>query len=68
MEDYLCWYAHGELFVSNESMVERVVGLTSSASNVHEVVNDNSNPYKNIVMDAMRMNEGNVSDCPIIEE
>jgi hypothetical protein len=68
MEDYLCWYAHGELFVSNESMVERVVGLTSSASNMHEVVNDNSNPYKNIVMDAMRMNEGNVSDCPIIEE
>jgi len=68
MEDYLCWYAHGELFVSNESMLERVVGLTSSASNVHEVVNDNSNPYKNMVMDAMRMNEGNVSECPIIEE
>jgi hypothetical protein len=68
MEDYLCWYAHGELFVSNESMVERVVGLTSSASNVHEVVNDNSNSYKNMVMDAMRMNEGNVSECPIIEE
>ena len=44
MEDYLCWYAHGELFVSNESMVERVVGLTSSASNVQGVANDNSNP------------------------
>jgi len=37
MEDYLCWYAHGELFVPNKSMVERVVGLTSSASNVYEV-------------------------------
>jgi hypothetical protein len=35
---------------------------------VHEVVNDNSNPYMNMVMDAMRMNEGNVSECPIIEE
>jgi hypothetical protein len=68
MEDYLCWYAHGELFVPNESMVERVVGSTSSASNVHEVVNDNSNPYRNMVMDAMRMNEGNVSQCLIIEE
>jgi hypothetical protein len=68
MEDYLCWYAHRELFVPNESMVERVVGSTSSASNVHEVVNDNSNPYRNIVMDAMRMNQGNVSECPIIEE
>jgi len=68
MEDYLCWYAHRELFIPNESMVERVVGLTSSASNMHEVGNDNSNPYRNMVMDVMRMSEGNVSECPIIEE
>jgi len=68
MEDYLCWYAHGELFVPNESMVERVVRSTSSASNVHEVVNDNSNLYRNMDMDAMRMNEGNASQCPIVEE
>jgi len=45
-----------------------VVGSTSSACNVHEVVNDNSNPYRNMVMNAMRMNQGNVSQCPIIEE
>jgi hypothetical protein len=68
MEDYLCWYAHRELFVCNESMVERMVGSTSSASNVHEVVNDNSNPYKNMVMDAIRMNQGNISQCLIVEE
>jgi len=68
MEDYLCWYAHRELFVPNKSMVERVVGSTSSASNMHEVGNDNSNLYRNIVMDAMRMSEGNVSECPIVEE
>jgi hypothetical protein len=68
MEDYMCWYAHGELFVRNKSMGERVVGSTSSASNVHGVANDNSNPYKNMVMDAMRMNQGNVSQCPIVEE
>jgi ferredoxin-thioredoxin reductase catalytic subunit len=68
MEDYLCWYAHGELFVRNESMRERVVGSTSSASNVHGVANDNSNPYRNMVMDAMRMNQGNVSQCPIVKE
>jgi hypothetical protein len=68
MKDYLCWYAHEELFVRNESIVERVVGSTSSASNVHGVTNDNNNPYKNMVMDAMRMNQGNVSQCPIIEE
>ena len=50
------------------SMVERVVGSTSSPSNVHYVVNDNSNPYINMIMDAMRMNEGNVSQCLIVEE
>ena len=42
-------------------MIERVVGSTSSVNNVHGVVNDNSNPYKNMVMDVMRMNQGNVS-------
>jgi hypothetical protein len=41
MEDFLCWYTHRELFVCNESMVERVVGSTSSASNVHGVANEN---------------------------
>jgi len=56
MEDYLCWYAHGELFVRNDNMRERVVGSTSSASNVHGVANDNNNPYKNMVMDAMKIN------------
>jgi len=68
IEDYLCWYAHGELFVRNESMVERMVEPTFSASNVHGVVNDNNHPYMNMAMDAMRMNQGNVSQCPIIEE
>jgi len=68
MENYWCWYAHGEVFVHNKSMGERVVGSTSSASNVHEVTNDNTNPYRNMIMDAMRINQGNVSQCPIVEE
>jgi hypothetical protein len=29
--------------------------------------NDNTNPYRNMVMDAMRMNQGNGSQCPIVE-
>jgi hypothetical protein len=49
-------------------MEEQVVGSTSSANNMHEVGNKNSNPYRNMVMDAMRMSEGNISECPIIEE
>jgi len=49
-------------------MVERVVGSTSSTSNIHEVGNENSNPYRNMVMDAMRISEGNVSESSIVEE
>jgi hypothetical protein len=49
-------------------MVERMVGSAFSASNMHGVVNDNSNPNRNMIMDAMRMNQGNDSQCPIIEE
>jgi len=49
MVNYRCWYAHGEVFVCNKSMEERVVGSTSSASNVHEVANGNTNPYWNMV-------------------
>jgi len=66
MEDYFWWYTYEELFVRNDSMGEMVVGLTSSASNMHGVANDNNNPYMNMVMDAMRMNQGNVNQCPII--
>jgi len=40
------WYAHREPYIPHETMVERIVGLTSSFSNAHGVVDDNSNPYK----------------------
>jgi len=56
MEKYLCWYAHGEPYIPHDTMIERMVGLTSSTSNVYGVVDDNSNPYRNMFMDAMRMN------------
>jgi hypothetical protein len=49
MENYRCWYAHREVFVRNKSTGERVVGSTSSVINVHEVANDNINPYRNMV-------------------
>jgi hypothetical protein len=69
MENYQCWYAQGEVFVTKRRTRERVVGSTSSASNVHDqAANDNTNPYRNMVMDAMRMNQGNVNQCLIVEE
>jgi hypothetical protein len=61
IEEYLCWYAHGEQFVHHKTMIERMVRSTSSTSNVHGVETDNSNSYKTIVMDAMRMHQGHTS-------
>jgi len=37
-------------------MVERMVGLTFSYSNIHEVINDNNKPYMNMIMCVMMMN------------
>ena len=55
IEKYLCWFAHGEPCVPYETMVERTVWSTCSSSNVQGVVNDNSNRYRSMVVDAMRI-------------
>jgi hypothetical protein len=57
----LCWYAHKESYVTHDTKVERMVRSTSSSSNVHGVIDDNSNPYRNIVMDMIGMNHGHIS-------
>jgi len=59
----MCCFAYGEPYVSHKTMV----GSTSNFSNVYEVVYDNSNPYMDIVMDAIRMNQGYVSQYPIVD-
>jgi hypothetical protein len=47
-------------------MVKRMVGSTSSSSKVHGVVdNNNNNPYRNMVMDAMRMNQCHTGQCQL---
>jgi len=68
MEKYLCWYAHEEPYVPHDTMIESMVGSTSSYSNMHGVVDDNSNLYRNIVMDAIRINHGHAGQCPVINE
>jgi len=45
-----------------------MVRSTSSSSKMHGVVDDNSNPYRNMIMDAMRMNQGYTSQCSIVDE
>ena len=37
-----------------------MIRSTSSASNMHGVVENNNNSYRNMVMDAMRMNQSHV--------
>ena len=57
----MCWCAHEEPFIPYEIMVEIMVGSTFSASNVHGVETNKSNPYKTMVMDAMGMNQSHTS-------
>ena len=68
MKEYLSWYAHGEPFVPHETMVERMALSTFSANNVHGVETNNSNPYRIMVMDAIRINQGHVGQCQIVDE
>jgi hypothetical protein len=56
MEHYMCRYAHEEPYISHETIVEMMIGSTSSTSNVHGVVDDNSNPYRTMIMDIIGMN------------
>ena len=35
---------------------------------MYGVVDDNSNPYMNMVIDAMRMNQGYAGENPIVDE
>jgi len=69
IEKYLCWYAYEkEPYVPHDTIVERMIGSTSKSSNVLGVVDDNSNSYRNTVIDAMRMNQGHVDQCLIVDE
>jgi Tfp pilus assembly protein PilP len=49
-------------------MQERMVGSTSSASNVYGVIDDNNNLYRTMVTNAIRMNQGHVSQCSVVDE
>ena len=49
-------------------MVEKMVGSTFISNNVYEVVDDNSNPYKSIIMDTMRINLSYAGKCSSVDE
>jgi hypothetical protein len=56
MEKCLCWFTHGEPYVPYNTMVEMTVWSTTNSSNVHEVIDDNSNRYRSMVMNKIKMN------------
>jgi hypothetical protein len=56
-EENLCWFAHVELYVPYKIIIERMVRSTYSSSNVHGVIYDNSNSYRNMVMNATKINQ-----------
>ena len=62
MEKYLFQFVYREPYVSYEIMVERTVNLTFSSSNMQEVIDDNSNHYISMMMDAMRMNQDYIGE------
>ena len=46
-----------------EMMIESRFIKNHSSINVHGVVDDNNNSYRNMAMDAMRMNQGYAGQC-----
>ena len=45
-----------------------MVRSTFSTSNMHKVIDDKSNIYRNMVMDAMKMDQGHADQCSIMDE
>jgi hypothetical protein len=45
-------------YVPYKNMLDRMICSTFSSNNIHEFVNDNSNLYRSMVMNTMRMNQG----------
>jgi hypothetical protein len=68
MKKYLCWYAYREPYILHDTIIEMMIESTSNSSNMHEVVDDNSNPYMNMVMDAMKINQCHADQCLMVDE
>lgn len=56
IKKYLCWFVYKKPYVLYITMLERMVGLISSSKNITRFIDDYSNSYRNMVIDAMKMN------------
>jgi hypothetical protein len=45
-----------------------MVRSTSNSNNVHRVVDNNSNCYRSMIIDVMKTNQSDASECLIIYE
>jgi hypothetical protein len=53
IEKYLCWFSYEELYVSYKTMLEKIVSSISSFIDLYEVVDNNSNYYRSMVIDGI---------------
>jgi len=49
-------------------MLKIMVGSTSSSSNIYGVIDNNSNRYRSMVIDAMRINHGYSSESSHVDD
>jgi hypothetical protein len=47
-------------------MIEKMIGSTFSSRNMQKVIDDN--PYRNMVMDVMKMNKGYGGQYPVVDK
>jgi len=68
IEKYMCWFPHEEHYAPYEIMLERIVGSTSSSSNIYRVVDDNDNHYKIMVIYAIEMNHSYLDEDSCVDK
>ena len=56
VKKYLCWHVYEEPYFPHKIRLEKIVGSISNFNNIYESAGDISNSYRNMVIDAMRMN------------
>ena len=55
VKKYLCWYTHGESYITYKTILEKMIDSIFISSNIHEFADDNSNTYRSMIMDVIRM-------------
>jgi hypothetical protein len=56
VKKYSCWFGHGEFYVPYETVLEGMIDIAFSSRKIHGFANNNSNTYRSMMMNEMRMN------------